>query len=162
VANKIDLPGAPERLEVLRDMYGARFPMHVISAEHGTGLEELRAAIYQFLKVIRVYTKKPGKPADMTSPYTVPEGSTVSDLAAHRHRHVPHDLSDHLRRCHLAQTGFGPEDQPMPQHRKRHSLHVVRQHKAAARHCRQRLARAEERDRGPRAAAQLHLVMLPR
>src|SRR5215467_6890873 len=47
VANKIDLPGAQERLEVVRDLFGPRFPIHVIAAEHGTGLEELRDAIYK-------------------------------------------------------------------------------------------------------------------
>ena len=36
-------------------------PRH-LDAEHGTGLEELRNAIYEFLHVIRVYTKQPGKP----------------------------------------------------------------------------------------------------
>src|SRR5947209_4450334 len=69
VANKIDLPGADERLTVVRDLFGERFPIHVIAAEHGTGLEELRTAIYQFLNVIRVYTKEPGKQPDMTSPF---------------------------------------------------------------------------------------------
>ena len=54
-----------------------KFPIHVMSAEHGTGLEDLRTAIYDFLKVIRVYTKQPGKPPDMTSPFTCPIGSTV-------------------------------------------------------------------------------------
>ena len=37
VANKIDLPGAPERIEVVRELFGPRFPVHVISAENGTG-----------------------------------------------------------------------------------------------------------------------------
>ena len=31
-------------------MFGATFPIHVIAAEHGTGMEELRDAIYQFLQ----------------------------------------------------------------------------------------------------------------
>src|SRR5207302_1232110 len=61
-ANKIDLPGAADRLEVVRELYGQRFPIHVIAAEPGTGLEELRTAVYRFLNVIRVYTKQPGKP----------------------------------------------------------------------------------------------------
>src|SRR5437773_4822206 len=29
VANKIDLPGATDRLEVVRELFGARFPLHV-------------------------------------------------------------------------------------------------------------------------------------
>src|SRR5262245_6507718 len=71
VANKIDLPGAADRLEIVREMYGARFPVRVISAEHGTGLEDLRQTLYRDLEVIRVYTKKPGKPPDLAAPFTI-------------------------------------------------------------------------------------------
>src|SRR5437588_5321798 len=64
VANKMDLPGAADRLEIVRELFGAHFAIHVISAEQSAGLEELRQAIYRFLNVIRVYTKQPGKPPD--------------------------------------------------------------------------------------------------
>jgi uncharacterized protein len=86
VANKIDLPGAADRLEVVRELFGPRFPIHVISAEQATGLEELRTAIYRFLNMIRVYTRQPGKPPDLQAPFTCPAGSTVLELAALVHR----------------------------------------------------------------------------
>jgi uncharacterized protein len=73
-------------------MFAERFPIHVISAEHGQGLEDLRTAIYQFLNVIRVYTKQPGKSPDMTSPFTCPAGSTLVDMAALVHRDFAHNL----------------------------------------------------------------------
>ena len=76
-ANKVDLPGAMERLEVVEELFGARFGIHAISAELGTGLEALRDSLYRFLDVIRVYSKQPGKPPDMKSPFTCPAGSTV-------------------------------------------------------------------------------------
>jgi ribosome-interacting GTPase 1 len=101
VANKIDQPGAEERLAVVRDLYGSRFPIHVIAAEHGTGLEELRDAIYGFLNVIRVYTKQPGKPPDLTSPFTCPAGSTLLDLAALVHR----DFAENLKSARVWGTG---------------------------------------------------------
>ncbi len=101
VANKIDLPGADERLAVVRDLFGARFPVHVISAEHGTGLEELRDAIYRFLNVIRVYTKQPGKPPDLTSPFTCRAGSTLLELAALVHR----DFTENLKSARIWGTG---------------------------------------------------------
>jgi uncharacterized protein len=85
-ANKCDAPGANDRLEIVREMFGTRFPIHVFSAEHGTGLEELRTALYKFLNVIRVYTKEPGKPADKIAPFTVPIGSTVIDFAGRVHK----------------------------------------------------------------------------
>src|SRR5439155_19825824 len=47
VGNKTDLPGAAPRLEIVRELFGARFPIHVISAEHCAGLEDLRSTIYR-------------------------------------------------------------------------------------------------------------------
>src|SRR3954471_9793230 len=38
LANKIDQPGAADRLEIVREMFGERYPMQVISAERGDGL----------------------------------------------------------------------------------------------------------------------------
>ena len=85
VANKIDADGAADRLDILREMIGERFPIQVIAAEPSQGLEELKAAMYRTLELIRVYTKMPGKPPDMTSPYTCPIGSSVVEMAAQVH-----------------------------------------------------------------------------
>jgi len=92
VANKVDVAGAGERLEIVRELFAARFPVHAISAELGTGLEDLRNAIYRFLNVIRVYTKQPGKPPDLTSPFTCPAGSTLLEMAALVHRDFAESL----------------------------------------------------------------------
>ena len=75
-----------ELFERAKEAFGSRFPLHVISAERGDGLPELRKALYDVLGVIRVYTKQPGKPADMTNPFTVPVGSTVANVAGKVHR----------------------------------------------------------------------------
>ncbi|MGC8638407.1 MAG: GTPase [Isosphaeraceae bacterium] len=86
VANKIDAPGASERLEVVRDFYEPRLPILSISAQTREGLESLRHAAYHLLGVLRVYTKVPGKPVDRSRPFTVPIGSTVLDLAREIHQ----------------------------------------------------------------------------
>jgi ribosome-interacting GTPase 1 len=101
LANKSDLPDAGERLAIVQEMFGQRFPIHVIAAEHGTGMEELREVLYRFLKVIRVYTKKPGKPPDMNSPFTCPEGSTLLEFAGVVHR----DFTDQLKSARIWGTG---------------------------------------------------------
>ena len=83
VPNKIDLPGAADRLAMLHELCPLDFPEHVISAEHGQGLEELRKAIYASLDVVRVYTKLPtAKEADFERPFTVRRGGTLLDVAA--------------------------------------------------------------------------------
>src|SRR5262245_43716930 len=81
VGNKSDAEGAHDRLEIVREMFGERFPMHVIAAETGNGLPELRKTMYEFLRVMRIYSKHPGKPADKSSPFTCPIGSTVHEFA---------------------------------------------------------------------------------
>jgi ribosome-interacting GTPase 1 len=100
-ANKIDLPGAADRLDVVRELFGPRFAVQVVAAEHGTGLEDLRNAIYRFLNVIRVYTKKPGKPPDLESPFTCPVGSTLLELASLVHR----DFAEKLKSARIWGTG---------------------------------------------------------
>ena len=57
-----------------------------VSAETGLGLDELRKQVFDRLGVIRIYSKPPNKPADMTAPYVVPQGSTIEDLAGKVHK----------------------------------------------------------------------------
>ena len=101
VANKGDDEAADIRLEIAREAFGPRFPLHVVSAETGDGLTELRAALYDVLGVMRVYTKQPGKPADMTSPFTPAIGATVAELAGKVHR----DLEDTVKTARVWGSG---------------------------------------------------------
>jgi hypothetical protein len=87
VANKIDMPGARERLELLHELCPLGFREFVISAAQKTGLEELRSAIYQALDVLRIYSKLPtAKLPDMQRPFTLRRGSTLADLAGLVHK----------------------------------------------------------------------------
>ncbi len=87
VANKSDAPRAAENLEILREFYGDRFEILPISATLGQGLESLRQTLFERLDIVRIYTKIPGKKADLTSPpFVLKSGSTVLDLAKAVHR----------------------------------------------------------------------------
>ena len=87
VLNKIDLPEAEDRLALLREFCPTDFREFRISAEHGTGLEELRKEIFTALDVVRVYTKSPTKKeADYDKPYTLRRGGTLLDVAELIHR----------------------------------------------------------------------------
>ena len=87
VPNKIDVPEATNRLELLHELCPLDFDEHVISAEQGTGLEELRAAIYGTLDVVRVYSKLPSaKEPDRDRPFTLRHGSTLMDMAGQVHK----------------------------------------------------------------------------
>ncbi len=93
VANKIDAEGAMDRLEIVREMFEPKFPIHLISAERGDGLEELRTKLFQRLDLIRIYGKQPGKQPDMTAPFTIPVGGNVLDFAEKVHS----DLAEGLK-----------------------------------------------------------------
>ena len=87
VPNKIDLPEAQDRLELLHELCALECEEFVISAQEGTGLEPLRDAIYQAMDVVRVYTKLPtSKEADRDRPFTVRRGSCLADLAGQVHK----------------------------------------------------------------------------
>jgi ribosome-interacting GTPase 1 len=93
VPNKIDLPEAQERLQLLHEFVPVDFPEYVISAEHGVGIEPLREAIYRSLDVVRVYTKHPNhKDPDYDRPFTVPRGGTVYDVAELIHKDLAKNL----------------------------------------------------------------------
>ncbi|MHC5040434.1 MAG: TGS domain-containing protein [Planctomycetota bacterium] len=85
-ANKIDLPDAEFWLETFREEMGERLPIHAVSAEGGEGVEALREALFRLLRVIRVYTRAPGKVVDRTEPFILPIGSTVVDLVERIHK----------------------------------------------------------------------------
>jgi small GTP-binding protein len=88
VGNKSDAEGAQERESIVREVYRDRFPMTTISAALASaeGIEQFKRVVYDFLDVVRVYTKAPGKKADFADPYVVARGSTVLDVAEKVHR----------------------------------------------------------------------------
>src|SRR5207253_10769901 len=83
-------------------------------------------------------------------------------LREHGHGNLRNNLIQDGGRRYLAQPALRPQDQPVAQHRNDHALDIVRQDIVAAGHGRERLGRAEERNRGARTAAQMHIVMLAR
>ncbi len=86
VGNKCDRPGARDNFEVLTELWRERFPLLAVSAETGENLEALRRALFELLGVVRVYTKIPGKKADLNAPYVLPRGATVREVAARVHK----------------------------------------------------------------------------
>lgn len=85
--NKIDLPDAGERLELLHELCLLDFAEYPISAQQGAGMEALREAIFRSLDVVRVYTKTPtAKEPDLERPFTVRRGSTLLEMAGLVHK----------------------------------------------------------------------------
>ncbi len=83
VLNKVDLTKA-ETVDALAA--GMSLPVLRASVGTGVGLDGLRRAIFKALRVVRIYTKLPGRKPDMTEPYTLPRGSTALDAVQTVHR----------------------------------------------------------------------------
>jgi ribosome-interacting GTPase 1 len=86
VGGKNDLNNAGENYKILRSRYGSQLRMVSISAQEGTGLEEMKRAIYDMLDIIRVYTKAPGAKAEMNEPVILKKGSSIEDAAGSVHK----------------------------------------------------------------------------
>lgn len=86
VGNKADLPRAQDHLTILGELYGDRFTVLSVSARSGTGVDQLRKTTFLILDISRVYTKLPGKEADLNEPVILPAGSTVLDFAEQIHK----------------------------------------------------------------------------
>lgn len=82
-----------EDLEVLEELYGGEFPLVSVSVATRAGFEAFKVAVWRRLQLLRVYAKPPGKPADRTAPFVLPEGSTVLDLAELVHRELAEKLA---------------------------------------------------------------------
>jgi hypothetical protein len=84
--NKLDLVNAQLNYSALLDKYGEQLPVIAISARDGTGLDELKQAIFRVLDIIRVYTKMPGQKPDFNEPIILARGSTLADAAEEVHK----------------------------------------------------------------------------
>jgi len=100
IGTKSDI-AKPDALQRLKKFCKQPFEFVEVSAQTGVGLEELPAKFFSLLGIIRIYAKPPGKPADMTDPFTLPVGSTVMNLATAIHR----QLVEKLRFARIWGTG---------------------------------------------------------
>jgi ribosome-interacting GTPase 1 len=86
LANKNDDSASDENLEIFRDLAEVTQPLLGISATTGRHLDELKDALFKCLEIMRVYSKSPGKAADMTEPFVLKKGSDVQAFANKVHK----------------------------------------------------------------------------
>jgi hypothetical protein len=113
LANKSDAPGALDRLELLRGLFGQRLDILPVSGRDPGGLRELPEMLFRWLAIVRVYTKAPGQKPDLGRPYTVFAGETVGGICARIHK----DFAEKLRFARLWRGTAGPltvsRDEPL-------------------------------------------------
>jgi hypothetical protein len=92
VANKSDLGPNPDEVAVLGELLGMKFPAVTTSATTGDGCDTIGPFLFEGLKIVRVYTKVPGKRAKRDRPYTVRHGQTIFDVARLVHKDIASGL----------------------------------------------------------------------
>lgn len=94
LASKADLLAHPDTdLQALAELEEPHFPVMLVSATTGQGLDALAPWLWRALGLVRVYTKAPGKPPENTRPFTLRHGQqTVGDVARLVHRDMAKTL----------------------------------------------------------------------
>ena len=91
LANKSDLDDGTFAA-LARESLEPDLPFLPVSAFTGAGLDELRPLLFRELRRIRVYAKEPGKKPDLASPFVLPDGARVEELALRVHKDVAGSL----------------------------------------------------------------------
>ena len=86
VVNKNDDESSDEDMEVLQELLGDDWPLLPVSATTGRHFERLKQAVFEWLEIMRVYTKPPGEAPDLSAPYVLKKGTTVEEFAGKVHQ----------------------------------------------------------------------------
>jgi len=93
VATKYDVAASKHNFSNLLRKYELLYPVVKYSSFDQTGTGALKEAVFANARIIRVYSKEPGKKPDMKTPFSVPAGSNVLELAEIIHK----DFVQHLK-----------------------------------------------------------------
>ena len=93
VVNKDDNDQCDEDFEVFKDLLEIRLPLVPISVTNQRNFEILKKRIFESLEIIRIYSKPPGKDADLTKPFVIKKGTTLEEFAGKVH----HDFQQKLK-----------------------------------------------------------------
>jgi len=93
IANKSDLDPAAESLEALKFFFESQLTVLPVSAATGDGLDDLKRRIFDYLDVIRVYSKAPGKKPEHDEPFVLKRGTTVIEMARAVHKDFAEKLN---------------------------------------------------------------------
>ena len=93
LANKNDDEATDENYEIFCELLEDDWPSIPVSTITGRNLERLKQTLFERLKIIRVYSKAPGKDPDLTQPFVLKKGDTIADFAGKVHQ----DFVDKLK-----------------------------------------------------------------
>lgn len=94
LGTKVDLPEGKANFAAWMELFEGRFQARPFSALREEDREWLRRRLFDWLEVVRVYTKKPGHAAERdATPYVLKRGGTILDAAAAVHK----DLAENFK-----------------------------------------------------------------
>jgi ribosome-interacting GTPase 1 len=88
VVNKCDAQEDEDVYQIFCELMDEKWPCTPVSALTGRNLERLKEEMVKELDIIRVYTKMPGKDADLNTPFAFKRGSSIESLAGKIHKEV--------------------------------------------------------------------------
>ena len=97
IGSKIDVEGSQQRLEIMKELISDIPEIITISNKTGKNLDKLKEKIFKRLKIIRIYTKAPGKKPDTDNPFVLDKNATVIDFAREVHR----DIAENFKKARL-------------------------------------------------------------
>ncbi|MCB2179707.1 50S ribosome-binding GTPase [bacterium] len=86
LCNKYDDASADENYHIFCELMETEWPCLPVSIRTGRNLEEMKKRIFQTLKVMRIFSKSPGKDPDLNAPFVIEAGATVEGFALKLHR----------------------------------------------------------------------------
>jgi hypothetical protein len=105
VANKSDLDAGGENLAELKELFNGQLDLEPFSSRGDAPVDALKKKLFGLLKIIRVYSKAPGKKPDREEPFTLKVGSTVQDMARAVHKDFHQNLK-YARLWRAASTAY--------------------------------------------------------
>jgi ribosome-interacting GTPase 1 len=93
IVNKDDDDKCDEDFEVFRELLEIDLPLIPLSVLKERNIEKLKTKIFETLEIIRIYSKPPGKEADLTKPFVIKKGTNVEEFASKVH----HDFYKKLK-----------------------------------------------------------------
>lgn len=85
---KGDSDESRENFSVLKELFGERLPMLIVSVNDQESLDAFKREVFIWLEILRVYTKIPGGRPDFSHPFILKKGSTVLDVARSVHKEL--------------------------------------------------------------------------
>jgi len=93
VGTKYDLPRAEDNLKILTEFFSKKINLLPIRKDDMHTYDKIKIKLFELLNIVRIYSKRPGEPADYSNPFSLPAGSDLIDFA----NTVHHDFANNLK-----------------------------------------------------------------